>query len=227
MAIPTPTIQYSLDGNLLHTVYGVYVQATRGLLDLPKMKDPIKYSSPDLPGDIVDLASPQFEAKEFYLDCMVQATSILDGIQKVNTFLKALIAPIATIGTHRLQITVDASSYLVYQVYCPDAVAINQRFIRSSQTLTFSVKLREPEPVKKIYKWTAPPYACTISVQASKPLNIYWGDATMNADLTPDTVNTIAHTYGSTGVKWIIITGDVDSISYLSTTATLVWEKLI
>lgn len=227
MALPTPTIQYSLDGNLLHSVYGVYVQATRGLLDLPKMKEPVKYSWPDLPGEAIDLSNPQFESKEFYLDCMVQATSILDGMQKVNTFLRALIQPVATIGTHRLQITVDSTTYLVYQVYCPDAIAINQRFIRASQVLTFSVKLREPEPVKKIFSWTVPGYTVTISVQATKPLNIYWGDGTMNADLTPDVVNTINHTYGTTGKKWIIVTGDMESITSLSSTATLVWEKLI
>lgn len=226
MALPAPTITFSIDGNLLHTTYGVYVRETRGILDLPKMKDPVKYNWPDLPGESIDLTNPLFEPKEFYLDCFISATSVLDFTQKLNTFLKAIINPIAT-GTHRLHVQIDAVTAVVYQVYLPDGAAANIRFRRSAGIGTFTLKFREPEPVKKIYKWSAPPYAVTFTTVSSKPINIYWGDNTITPDLAIDQAVTSNHTYSSTGVKWIILTGDLESISYLTTTATLVWDKLL
>jgi hypothetical protein len=227
MALPTPTISYLFDGNALHSTYGVYVSGTKGILDLPKMKVPQRYSWPDLPGESVDLVSPQYDVKEFSLDCWMQATSILDFTTKLNSFIKALISPVANTGTHRLQINIDSSTVLLYQVYCADGLAANIRFKADAQIGTFTVRFREPEPMKRIYKHTVPSYSLSITIVASKSLNVYWGDGTMSADLAPDITNVVSRFYGSTGVKYIIITGDIDSISYISTTATILWDKLL
>lgn len=227
MALPTPVISYYWDGYNIFTTYSVNVSATRGILDVPKMKDVLKYSWPDQPGESVDLTAPQFDPKEFSMDFWIQGTTLLDCQQKMNTFIKALILPIAATGTHRLQIDVDSVTPLVYQVYCPEGVSSNIRFNPASRIISFTVKFREPEPVKRVYRWTAVPYLVGFSMVASKPINFYWGDATMTADQISDTVLTINHTYTTTGTKYIIITGDLAAISYLSTTATLVCDKLL
>lgn len=226
MALPTPTITYYLDG-VSFTTYSVYVSATRGIVDLPKMKEPVRFSAQDLPGEYVDLSAPQFDVKEFSLDCWIQATSILDFMTKVNTFFKALILPNSSTGTHRLQISIDSSSPLVYQVYCPDGAPVNARFSQHAQVGTFTLKLREPEPVKKIYKFSVPGYTVSFSIVCTKPVNFYWGDLTATKDILAATSTAVPHAYGSPGWKYIILTGDMESITYLTTTATLVWDKLL
>lgn len=226
MATFTPTIAYYLDGTAFST-YGVYVQSTVGITDMPKMKELTKFSSPDLPGEYVDLTAPMLDVKDFTLNCWVKGTNALDLTQKINTFIKALVTPVANVGTHRLHIAIDALSPLVYQVYCPDGMAVNVKFKNNETVATFSVKLREPEPMKRVYRWSSPPTTCSFSIVTSKPVNIYWGDNTATKDIAINSTQTPARTYSGSGNKFIIITGDLDSISYLSTTATLVWDKLL
>lgn len=228
MALPTPTITYFLDGYSLHSYFGIYVKSTKGILDLPKMKPLIRHSWPDSPGESVYLRAPQFEAKEFSLDCFIQATSIFDFTQKLNTFLSAVTTPVPNVGTHRLQININASNPLVYQVYCPDGINVNARFSPNAQIGTFTIKFRCPEPLAKVCKYTAPPTTLTVNFGSVKRATIYWGDGTMNSDLLPYQSYTFNHTYSASGTYYIIIAGDVDSIFLLTGTGTFstIWNKL-
>ena len=55
------SITYSLDGADLAAVFGVYISGSRGVLDLPSLKQPQIYDWADYHGVIVDLDKPRYK----------------------------------------------------------------------------------------------------------------------------------------------------------------------
>jgi hypothetical protein len=206
---------------------GVKVSGSSGLVSPLKMRDPKKVVWPDHHGEVVDLAAPRYEAREITLDCFIKADSSTAFIAAVQTFLAAFQKP----GLQRLMVEVDdgvvTRKPLVYEVYLQEDFDVKKKWNANHMVGTFSMKLREPEPVKRVYKFIAAAGALSVSfaVTTTKPVNIYYGDGSHSFDVVTAS-DTITHNYAQAGTYYIIITGVIEDITSVTTAATLIWSKL-
>ena len=116
---------------------------------------------------------------------------------------------------------------LVYEVYLPNAVAISKRWNDSLMVGTFTLKLREPQPVKRVvrHQMTGSATATlSITLTSGKPLAIYWGDGTVSYDVDGEGV-TVEHTYEQEGIYYAVITGVIEQITDFETNGIVVWNK--
>ena len=220
------TIVYKLDGVDIKT-YGAYVSASEGLLSRPKPKAPVTVDWADYNGTVVDLARKIYEPREIELECFIKADTQSDFVLKCNTFL----ALFDVAGTRRLEVFVDNEATpkpLVFEVYLAESVTINKKWSANTMVGTFTLKLKEPEPIKKVLKYTRTgtgDKTVSITVTSTKLLNIYWGDGTHTYDVS-GTAQVVTHDYNGNGTYYIIVTGNIDEITSLTSTGTVVWNKL-
>jgi len=90
---------------------------------------------------------------------------------------------------------------------------------------TFQMKFEEPEPVKRVIRYTGD--KAEITFRSYDVFNIYWGDGKVNYDVsfTPeDTEDTAKHEYDATGTYYICFCGNTDSLISFSTNGEVIWE---
>ncbi|GAE14590.1 hypothetical protein JCM6292_749 [Bacteroides pyogenes JCM 6292] len=214
---------YLLDG-VDFKEYGVYVSGSDGIMNRPKMKAPATLSWDNYHGESVDLAHKFYESREITLSCFVKAESKIDFIKKVTTFEQQF----DKVGTNRLVIDVHPVKPLIYEVYCKDAIEIQKEWSDELMVGTFKLKLIEPEPVKRVLKHirvNESTKTCTITLTSSKYVNIYWGDGSVDYDISGDSV-TVKHYYDVNGDYFPVVTGCIDEISSFDTNAIIVWERI-
>ena len=214
---------YYLDGVDFKT-YGVYVAASDGVVNRPKLKDMASVSWDNYHGETVDLYHKFYQPREITLDCFIKATSKDDFITKMSTFEQLFDKT----GTQRLLIDVHPIKPLIYEVYCKDEIDVSKKWNDALMVGTFKLKLIEPEPVKRILKHMRvgdSTKKCTITMTTIKYVNIYWGDGTVDYDVCGDKV-TITHDYANKGDYLPLIAGCIDEISSFTTNAIIVWNKL-
>lgn len=217
------TVTYYLDGVDLAT-YGVRVSGSKGLFCRPKLKEPVKVKWPTYNGEAVDLRKRYYDSRDIELDCFIVASSDVEFISKANTFISLFDKS----GTIRLSVVVDGSEPIIYEVYSAEGIDINKEWRSSNMVGTFTLKLNEPEPLKKVLKYTRTSVAnktVSITVTSAKLLNIYWGDGTHTYDVS-GTALVVTHDYAANGTFYPVITGNIDEITSLTTTGTVVWSKL-
>lgn len=219
-------IIYKIDGIELKD-YSVFISASEGLLSRPKPKSNFSVAWADYNGTVVDLTKRLYEDREIELDCFIKADSQSDFIEKCNAFLSVFDA----VGTRRLEVFVDNESTpkpLVFEVYLSDNIDILKKWSSTSMVGTFKLKLKEPEPIKKVLKYTRTSIedkTVGIIVTSSKLLNVYWGDGSHTYDVS-GTSQTVNHIYASNGTYYIVVTGNIDEITSLTTTGEIIWNKL-
>jgi hypothetical protein len=219
-------VNYYINGQSFES-YGVKVSKSMGLIGALKMKDPPKVVWPDHHGEVVDLTAPRYEARQITLECFLTAANSTEFISTVKTFVEAWHKP----GLQRLMIDVNdgvaTRKPLLYEVYISDEADLNKKWNASKMVGTFNLKLREPEPVKTIYKFISVTGSRTASIELTteEPVNIYWGDGEHLFDVTTDS-GTVEHVYSTDGTFYIIITGVIENITGITTGATLVWNRL-
>ncbi|MCI7070046.1 MAG: LamG domain-containing protein [Bacteroides pyogenes] len=214
---------YLLDG-VDFKDYGVYVSGSDGILNRPKLKAPASLSWDNYHGESVDLMHKFFESREITLSCFVKAESKMDFIKRVSDF-EALFDKQ---GTNRLVIDVHPIKPLIYEVYCKDAIEIQKTWDDDLMVGTFKLKLIEPEPVKRVLKHIRISEAtktCTITLTTSKLVNIYWGDGSVDYDISGDSVK-VKHDYANNGDYFPVITGCIEEIKSFETNAIVVWERI-
>jgi len=218
--------EYTIDG-VDFKDFGVYVSDSDGVVDRPKMKTPRTESWDDYHGEVVDMMHNYVEPRQITLSCFIKAESRVDFMDKIFRFEEMFTST----GLHRLMIELG-SKPLVYNVYCPDAIAVSKKWNDGLMVGTFKLKLTEPEPVKRVLKHyvtdNAGSNVCTLYIKSAKYLNVYWGDGSVDYDVCGDSANikTITHTYTNIGEYYPVITGCIDEISSFNTTSILVWNKL-
>lgn len=235
----TKQLAYLLDG-VNFKEYGVFVSASKGLLGSLKMKDPLKVDFSGYHGEAVDLARPRFEAREITLECFIHSTGgKMEFVKAVTNFLSQFnkkhitstdivqAEPVAA-GLHRLTIDIHPTKALVYEVYLPDATQVEKVWNDRDMTGTFTLTLREPEPVKKVLKHirvNESSKQVSITITTSKLVNIYWGDGTTTQDVYGAN-KTITHNYTTNGDYYVVVTGVIEDIEEFTTNAIIVWDKL-
>lgn len=217
-------LEYYLDGLNLKNDLGVRVSKSSGVIDGLKMKDPFAVEFADEHGEYVDLEAPRFEPRDITLDCFLKAAGKSDFVNKIaeieSLFRKK--------RTRRLMIVTNPTKPLVYEVYAPSGITVDKKWRDDIMVGTFSLKLREAEPVKRVLKHIVVNEAsktCTISLNSDRYYNIYWGDGTADYDFGGGEVE-ISHTYSSNGDYYPIITGVIDEIKEFTTNAIVVWNEL-
>jgi hypothetical protein len=235
----TRQLAYKLDG-VNFKDYGVYVSASKGLLDGLKMKEPNKVEFDGYHGTAVDLSRPRFEERSITLECFMHVKGgKMAFVQAVKTFVEQFhakhVAPasgmessVCPAGLHRLTVDIHPTKPLLYEVYLPDGMEVDKTWNDSKMVGTFSLKLTEPEPVKKVIKHlrvSEETKRLTITLTTTKLVNIYWGDGTQMQDVYGTNV-TITHDYAEDGDYFAIITGVIEDVTNVDTNGIIVWDKL-
>ena len=215
-------LEYYLNG-VNFKDWGVYVSESNGVLDRPKLKTPPKVDWDDYHGEVVDLRSKRVGAREITLNCFIQATGKVDFVTKLNSFMDEF----GRDGTQRLTIVIDPTKPLIYEVYNESGVSVSKRWRDELMVGTFSLKLQDPDPVKRILKFTQTSAATThtITLTSAKSVTIYWGDGTKTEDVYGTDIS-VSHTYPATGDYFAVIAGVIEDITDFSTNGTIVWNKL-
>jgi len=216
------SLEYYLNGVNFRD-FDVRVSSSNGILDRPAAKKPYSVDWPSEHGEVVDLTGRRLEARDITLSCFIQAKGKIDFVTKLNNFLAQFDGD----GTHRLMIDIHPTRPLVYEVYLQNAVAVSKRWNDSLMVGTFTLKLREPQPVKRVvrHQMTGSATATlSITLTSGKPLAIYWGDGTVSYDVDGEAV-TIEHTYTEEGIYYAVITGVIEQITDFETNGIVVWNK--
>lgn len=209
-------VKYSINGKYFKD-YGIYVSSSLGLLDALKRK-PIKtYDWPEYHGESLDLSNPKFEAREIVLNCFVKGNNYQEMF---DNFRNVVLSEFQKSGTQRLLVEPFGYKALPFEVYMIDDVKIIKEFSESTSIGVFSIKLIEPNPIKKVLYLTE--NTLNLSYNSSKETEIFYGDG------TKDIVKTNASIVGKsvTPNRYLIIAGDIDNIENFNTNASVIWEKL-
>ena len=209
-------VKYSINGKYFKD-YGIYVSSSVGLLDALKRKPVKTYDWAEYHGESVDLSNPKFEAREIVLNCFIKG----DNYQQMfDNFRNVVLSEFQKAGTQRLLVEPFGYKALPFEVYMIDEVKIIKEFSESTSIGVFSIKLIEPNPIKKVLYTTS--NTLNLSYNSSKETEIFYGNG------TKDTVKGNASLSGKSLPEdsIIIIAGDIDGITNLTTNATVLWEKL-
>ena len=222
---PSKQVIYKIDG-VDFKDYGVYVSASDGILNKPKIKAPFTASWDNYHGEVVDLNHKFAEPREITLSCFIKAKSKGEFMMKVSEFEHLFDKS----GTNRLCIEAHPTKPLIYEVYCKDEISISKKWDNELMVGTFKIKLMEPEPVKRILKHikvSAETQTCEISIVTQKYVNIYWGDGDVTYDVSaPFSPGRVTHNYSANGEYYVIITGCIEEIPYMTTNAIVVWDRI-
>jgi hypothetical protein len=215
-------LNYLIDG-INFKEWNINVSESNGLLDLPKMKKPFSIDWPDYHGQVIDLTRKRIEAREIELKCWMPATSKMNFVTKLNSFLDILRKD----GTQRLTIDIHPTKPLLYEVYCENGVSISKRWNDNLMIGTFTLKLVEPDPVKRVVRHQRISEATktlTITLTSDKTVTIYWGDGTKE-EIYGTNISR-SHQYAKDGIYYAVICGVIEDITDFSTNGILVWNRL-
>ena len=223
----TPRQQiYTIDGVDLRD-YGVFVSNSDGIINRPARKTPYSVNFDNYHGEMVDLSHNYVTTRTITLSCFVKAENKIDFINRITEFERLFDKP----GTRRLVLDVHPVKPLIYEVYLKDPIEIKKTWSDELMVGTFTLKLVEPEPVKRILKHimvSERTARCTITMKCAKYCNVYWGDGSVDYDVAGDSGQavTISHDYAKDGDYFPVITGCIDEITEFKTNAIVVWNKL-
>ncbi|MFB9120995.1 galactose-binding protein [Bergeyella porcorum] len=139
------TVVYSINGKYFLD-FGIYISESKGLLDKLKPKPRKSYSWAEQHGIVVDLSKPKYEEREISLKGWIIGESWHDMKAKFDLFLSEFDKE----GLARLLI--EFGKELVYDVYLADGVELDKEFRDGKMYGLFTIKLKEPNPVKKVLK---------------------------------------------------------------------------
>lgn len=216
-------LAYTIEGTDFK-VWDIYVSESNGLLDRPKMKAPLSIDWPDYHGEVIDLQNKRFEAREITLNCFMKATGKIDFVTKLNDFLDVFSKD----GTQRLTVYIHPTKPLVYEIYNESGLSITKRWNDDLMIGTFSLKLKEPNPVKRVVRHqriSTATKTLTITLTSDKAVTIFWGDGTKSEDIYGTNI-TVSHEYTTEGIYYAVIAGVIEDISNFSTNGIIVWNKL-
>ena len=161
-------VRYSINGKYFKD-YGIYVSSSLGLLDALKRK-PIKtYDWLEYHGESLDLSNPKFEAREIVLNCFIKGENYQ---QMFDNFRNVVLSEFQKSGTQRLLVEPFGYKALPFEVYLSDEVKIAKEFSESTSIGVFSIKLIEPNPIKKVLYTTS--NTLNLSYNSSKETEIFF-----------------------------------------------------
>lgn len=199
--------------------FGVRVSASEGLIENLSLKEGFKTQWDGHHGEVVDLSKPRYEVRDITLSCFCYGLNAGDFVDRIKGFLNAFRRP----GLSRLMLKV-AGKVFVYEVYLPTGINLKKQWSDAGMVGTFELRLREPEPVKRVLKFTGTGTA-SITLTSAKVVNVYWGDDSKTLDVY-GTNKAVSHTYTTPGDHYIVVTGVIEDITAFTHNATVVWSLI-
>lgn len=219
-------VKYFINEKNIKEEFGVYVSESSGIMDLPKIKEPTQQKWTEYHGTIVDLDAPRLEDREITLDCFISAPNQFEFMRRLSAFYAEFIKP----GFKRLRIEVgDCNRPLVFDTYIKDGIKVKKQWAEGSQQGKFQIKLIEPNPQKKVLKFTATPENMTASLTITTDLAVLitWGDNEKTDEVFTEEFE-VGHAYAQPGEYYICISGVISEIKNLTIdqNTEIVWEIL-
>lgn len=217
---------YSINGIKLSDL-SIYVESSEGVMDMLVRKPSIVRNWEDYHGEQVDLSEPVFQPRNIVLNCNLIAADKENFYTLLNTLKVELEKPnLQRLMIDYLQLGMGYITPLVYEVYLTEGISVDKRWQDGNMYGRFSLRLREPEPVKRVIRFA---YNATASIQmtSTTPLNIYWGDGTKT--LNQKGTISLTHAYPGgmeTSDKYAVITGMIEKITGFTHNGLLIWSKL-
>lgn len=197
--------------------YGVHVSRSKGFGDVLKRRAPKSYEWAEYHGASVDLSEVKYEPREIELDCWIKGNSWQDLINQFHLLVRD---EFAKPGTQRLLVEVGEHKPLAYEVYMTEDVQLEKRFKSGEMVGVFTLKLIEPNPIKKVLKLVGT--SLDLSYNSTKETEISYGDGTRS--IVPGNASITEKTLPAGSI--IVIAGNIEEITNLTTNATVLWEKL-
>lgn len=218
---------YSINGSKLSDM-GIIVEGSKGIVGVLQRKPSISRNWADYHGEQIDLSEPIFEPRNIILECALIADSKEQFYAQLNILKTELEKPnLQRLMLENIELGMGYATPLIYEVYLSDELEIDKRWRNGQMYGRFSLKLREPEPVKRVVKFA---YNATanISMISTTPVNIYWGDGakTLNQKGTLNISHAYANNPMETSDKYAVITGMIEKITNFTHNGTMIWSKL-
>ncbi len=210
------SVRYSINGKDFKA-FGVRVSSSKGFADTLKRKPVNQYDWAEYHGVSLDLDKPRFMEREIELQCFIEGENWQKLFDNFNLMVRN---EFSKPGTQRLHIEPHGYKILPYEVFMMSDVVLNKTFKEGKMVALFTLKLIEPNPIKKVLKVNGP--VVTLSYESETETEIFWGNGTKSVVPGNAAVSNKSLPEGSI----IVIAGDIDSIKNMTTDAEVVWQKL-
>ncbi|QNS40183.1 galactose-binding protein [Chryseobacterium manosquense] len=207
-------VKYSVNGKYFKD-YGVYISSSDGLFDALKRKKVNTYDWAEYHGSSLDLSSPKFEQREISLKGFVTGANWID----MKSNFDAIISEFQKAGTQRLLIEPFGLKPLPYEVCMIDDVNLNKTFKDGKMVGVFTLKLIEPNPIKKVLYLTGT--SLNLAYNSPNETEIFYGNglketAKGNVSLSNKTLaNRFVSGYAFEGRNYFIQGGIARTLSLL------------
>lgn len=223
----TTDVEYYING-INFKEFGVYVSKANGLVGNLERKEGATAEYDTYHGRAYDYDYVKFKERKISLECFIEAHSRSSFIEWMHHFFEQFRMR----GTRRLRVEYNGSTKpLVYEVIMLEGSDPDKTFPKYNEKMmvgTFTLNLEEPDPVKMVLRHIGKTANSQSSITLSTPkkLTISWGDGEFTTGVI-GTSQTITHTYAQEGTYDIIVSGNVEDITNLSTNDIVVWQKLM
>ena len=178
-------INWTINGKNFDS-FGIGVSASRGFGDLLKQKDRPSYNWPGQNGKQYNLdIKPKYEERTIELDCFV----IGNDWNMMEDQFRSFSSEFDKKGTQRLIVEIFSYKPRVYDVILYDKTILNEVKKEGKSAGTFTLKLIEPSPVKRILYTESTTLQLSFNTPSSVIINIDGksqqakGDVSINTNL--------------------------------------------
>ena len=207
-------VRYSINGKYFKD-YGVYISSSDGLFDALKRKKVNTYDWAEYHGSSPDLSAPKFEQREISLKGFV----VGDNWVSMKFRFDTIISELQKAGTQRLLIEPFGMKPLPYEVYMEDSSPLEKTFKDGEMVGVFSLKLIEPNPVKKVLRVNGS--MLHLSYNSEFETEISYGNGEKDIAYSNASLSKVLPS-GSI----VVIAGNIENMSNLITDAEVLWERL-
>lgn len=192
--------------------FGVFVSSSEGLLDKLKPKNRKVYDWAEYHGKQVDLSAPRYEEREIVLKGWVEG----DNWEEMNNQFHSLLSEFDKEGLTRL--LVEFGGVLVYDVYLSDGVELEKTFRKGKVAGVFTLKVKEPNPVKKIIKAFSGNFTLSFTSSDWVEVNIdgesemMKGVVNINKNLKDRLINSKSYPNRGVTEHYISISGNIETL---------------
>lgn len=197
-----------IDGVNVLSEHKVGISNHKGVLGTLKRKVDKYKQWPDEHGEIYDVDDAYFKAREITLDGFVYGDSLTDFNDNLSQFQHIMEQP----GLRCFEFFGVEQAFFCYSKEGAVASPVN-KLRNGINAARFSLKLYEPEPFIPLVKVSASAIA-SLTIALTGKCRIYWGDG-QYSEVTAGA--TYSHTYDASGYYWIGITGNIGSITSITT----------
>lgn len=139
-------VLYSVNGKYFKP-FGIYISESKGLFDKPKPKPRRSYDWAEYHGKVVDLSPIKYDERKIELKGWIEGENWQQMVARFNLFMSEFEKE----GLARL--IIDYGKELVYDVYLDAHTELEKTFREGSIVGIFTLKLSEPYPLKRVYKF--------------------------------------------------------------------------